>query len=256
MKIKSSNLNRLTRWEVFQLLSDALTFAKAAEASASSLYVARLNALNVAFEAFDKALVKERATSSAALVAAEDARDYAVRKLYALAVEYADYRFDAQKEAAALAVLKLFRPYGTGPEIARLPQDSETAILTNLLQDLETDTAAAHIAALGLEAVQASMKENNALFAEAQQERRKEQSEYVAGEVKSAREAAQEAFRVFCDTVNALVIVEGDENYARLVAQLNTLSDSYLSNVRQRQARKSGGTSDGETPALSEDSAE
>ena len=242
MKIKTTGLDRLTRWEAFQLFADALAFAEILNETMPQLFVTRVNELRTAFDAFDEALVRERNASPEALIAAEEARDYGIRKLYALLVEFSDYRFDAAKESAAQSLLQIFKPYGTGYDIARLRQDTETAVLTNLLQDLEKEQAVAHLAALGFSDIVVSVKENNTVFAESQQSRRDEQSQFIAGLVKSTRADAQLAFRAFIDAVNALVIVEGEEKYAKLVAQLNTLIDDYLSKARQRQGKKASDT--------------
>lgn len=248
MKIKKSNLTRLTRWEVFQLIADALAFANAAKEGLAELYVTVLSLLQTKFEAFDQALIQERRATPEGLIEADEARDYGVRKLQGLLEEYADYRLDAAKAAAANALLAVMKPYGTGYEIARMPQDSETATLTNLLQDLDKDANKAHVTALGFDALVAYTHENNQVFAQAQQTRRDEQSKYIAGLVKTTREEVQNAFRTFSETVNALAIVEGEEKYATLMGQLNTLIDTYLAKVKQRLA-----TSNNETDEVAPD---
>ena len=235
MKIKTSNLNRLTRWEVYQLIADALVFANAAQEGMSELYATILALLQAKFDAYDNALIQERNTTPEELTEADEARDYGIRKLSGLLEEYSDYRLDTGKATAATALLGAMRGYGTGSEIARMAQDTETARLTNLLQDLDKEENAAHVATLGLEPLVAYIRQHNNTFAEAQQTRRDEQSQYITGLVKATREEAQGAFRTFSETVNALAIVEGEEKYSTLMAQINTLIDDYIAKARQRQ---------------------
>lgn len=236
MKIKTSTLTRLTRLEVFQLIADALVFANALKEGMTELYVTALALLQTKFEAYDQALLQERASTPKGLIEAEEARDYGVRKLQGLLDEYADYRLDDAKAAAANALLAVMKPYGTGYEIARMSQDSETAAITNLLQDFDKEPNKAHLTTLGFQPLVNYINENNTVFAQAQQTRRDEQSKYIAGLVKTTREEVQNAFRTFSETVNALAIVEGEDKYATLTAQLNTLIDAYIAKAKQRQS--------------------
>jgi len=227
----------LTRWEAYQLLADALVFAEAANQSSSELYKTALEKLKTKYDAFDKALVQERSAAPEGLIAADEARDYGIRKLYALASEYADYQFDAQRTAAAAAVLQVFKPYGKASEIVRLRQDSETAVITNLLQELDKDEIKTYVSLLGLDALIDHIRQNNAIFEQLQQSRRDEQSQYVVGLSKAMRDEALDAFRAFCEAVNALALVEGGDKYAKLIGQLDTLISDYRNKALQRRAK-------------------
>ena len=227
----------LTRWEAYQLLADALVFAEAANQSSSELYKTALEKLKTKYDAFDKALVQERSAAPEGLIAADEARDYGIRKLYALASEYADYQFDAQRTAAAAAVLQVFKPYGKASEIVRLRQDSETAVITNLLQELDKDEIKTYVSLLGLDALIDHIRQNNAIFEQLQQSRRDEQSQYVVGLSKAMRDEALDAFRAFCEAVNALALVEGGDKYAKLIGQLDTLISDYRNKALQRRTK-------------------
>ena len=236
MRIKYQNLEKLTRWEVYQLLADAIAFAEAAKDGKGDLYLAVLIALQNKFKIFDEALVQEKATSSV-LPDAEERRDYGVRKLYALASEYADFRVDAAKETAAAVILAAFKPYGTGSEIARMAQDAETGVLTNLLQDFRKESVTAALQTLGLVPVAELIEANNQQFGTERLVQTEEKARFVAGAVKIARAEAQEAFRTFCETVNALIIVEGAEKYEMLVPQINTRIQDGIATAKQRVER-------------------
>lgn len=238
MKVSYSNLSRLTRWESFQFLADVLNFADSHEEGMPELYITKLAELRDAFNLYDDALVQERRTSPEGLIEAEENRDYAVRKIYTILREYSDYRFDKEKETAANGLLEVFRPYGTGNEIAKMAQDSETAVITNLLQDFMSAASQNNITTLALIPAIDYLSENNMLFAETQQSRRKETAEFVAGVVKTARANAQDEFMGFVDVVNALSIVEGEEKYAELKQTINSLLAGYVATAKQRTKKK------------------
>ena len=238
MKIKTSTLDRLSRWEAFQLLADVLAFAAVAKEDASELFKTVLNALQGKHAVYDQVLVKERSVAPEGLIAADEMRDYAVRKLYDVAELYSNYSFDTEKEAAANLILQTFKLYGTGRAIAGQRQDTETAIITNLLQDLANEPQKQAVSGLGATPIVDELERHNAVFSEAQQSRRDQQSQFVSGELKTARTEVQAAFRTFCNTINALAVVEGVEKYEKLIAQINTLVADYNAKARMRQNKK------------------
>ena len=234
MKISNTSLNRLTRWESFQFIDDVLSYADAHTDGMPELYTNKLAELTTAFEIFDEALVQEAKTASKALIAAEESRDFAVGKIYSICREYADYRFDTDKEEAANVVLSLFKPYGTGYEIARMAQDTESAVITNLLQDLTGEAGGESISKLNLADALDYLESANLQFMRQQRDRRQDKSEFVPGVVKTARADAQAQMMGFADVVNALTIVEGEAKYATLKQKINTLLSDYVARAKQR----------------------
>ena len=239
MNIKISNLNRLNRWESFQFMENALAHIESHEDETSALYTSKSVKLNTSFVAFDEALVLERKTSPEGLVEAEEERDYGVRKIYTILREYSDYRYDKNKETAANVLLDSFKPYGTGSIIAAMSQESETAVITNLLQDLiQKEGNLAHLELLDLTIAINSLKVKNLSFKESQNTRLGDQAQFVAGVVKTARNEAEKDFITFIDTVNALSIVEGPEKYTDLKQKLNALNKQFQTTAKQRKKKK------------------
>ena len=107
-------------------------------------FTTKLEELRTSFEIYDIELAQERRPSSEQLQQADESRDYTVRKLHQLIKDFSDYRFDTEKEQAAKSLLTIFKRYGTGSKIARLSQDSQTAVITNLLQELARDEVQQH----------------------------------------------------------------------------------------------------------------
>lgn len=241
MEIKVRSLDKLTRWEAFQFLKDALNFAEAAKNEKPELYLTHLGLVNNKFNAFDDALMQEsNSESSKEIAEGDEARDYGVRKLYAMVDEFADYRFDDAKAAAGKALLLVFKPYGTGSEIANMRQNDETAKISNLLQDLSKDTNKPHLELLGLTEIVEFINKNNSIFTEAKHSQTTEKSQRIVGLVKSTRLEALQAFNNFCKSVNALAIVEGEAKYTVLIGQLNTLIEDYLSKLSLRKKKDAG----------------
>lgn len=234
MKISFTSLDKLTRWESFQFLYDVVDFIDSHSEGMSELFNSKFAELDAAFKIYDQALVQEGRTAPEELIKAEERRDFAIRKIYSLLREYSDFPFDQNKENAAKSVLEVFKPYGTGNSIAAMAQDSETAVLTNLIQDFEKEGPEDNLDLLGLISIKDELKNDNLTFVAYQQQRRKDNAEFVGGVVKTARTDAQNEFISFVDLVNALAIVEGEEKYAALKQTINSLHKDIVNRAKQR----------------------
>ena len=239
MKITYSNIDRLTRWELHNLLTDVLIYADSHTDEMPELYTNKLAELDTAYKLYDDALVQEEKASTKSLLAAEDARDHAVRKIYNLIKEYSDFPYEQDKEDAAKHLLRVFKPYGTGSSIATMGQDSETSVLNNLFQDIEkSEETETCFVTLNLMYVLNELKHSNSIFAVLQRNRDVSQAEFVAGALKNARNDAQMEFLSYAEVVNALCIVEGNEKYAVLKQTVNSLLKKYVDRAKQRTKKK------------------
>ena len=239
MKITYSNIDRLTRWELHNLLTDVLIYADSHTDEMPELYTNKLAELDTAYKLYDDALVQEEKASTKSLLAAEDARDHAVRKIYNLIKEYADFPYEQDKEDAAKHLLRVFKPYGTGSSIAGMGQDPETSVLNNLFQDIEkSEETETCFVTLNLMYVLNELKHSNSIFAVLQRNRDVSQAEFVAGALKNARNDAQMEFLSYAEVVNALCIVEGNEKYAVLKQTVNSLLKKYVDRAKQRTKKK------------------
>lgn len=238
MNVKLYHLVRLSRWELFQLVFDALTFIDNHSQGMPLSFTNKVDELRSAFAIYDVEVALERKISTSEVFEAEQLRDYDVRKIYSLIYDYSDYRYDNKIEKAAQALLFIFEPYGTGSSISRMPQESQTAVLINLLQELEREAAQQHIATLRLtKAVQALSHSNN-YFIQSQRIRHKQEARYVTGVVKAARRDLTNHFLEFADVVNALAIIEGQEKYAELKKIMNELLKKYVTTARKRKRKQ------------------
>ena len=238
MNIRPYYLKMLSRWEIFQLLTDVLSLTDKISEDMPQTYTDKLGQLHTAFNIYDIEVMQESKPSPKQLLKAEEGRDYAIRKIYQLIRYYSNYRFNTNKEFAAKKLLRIFKSLGTGSKISRENQDTQTAMITNLLQELALEDAKQHIATLDLTDAVAALTMDNLIFDEEQNTRKKYLSNYVKGVVKDARADAEVAFLEFVDVVNALSVVEGPDKYADLKRKITTYVHYYVTQAKQRNKKK------------------
>lgn len=237
MNITFGSLDQLNRWESFQFLFDALALSDLEDMS--ELYNAKLAVFETSFNAFDEALMQERKVAPEQLIKAEEGRDLAIRKIYSLIREYAVFPYDPAKEDAANILLNFFKQFGSGSDIARLPQGEETALLVNFFQEIDkSEPIEQAFSTLGLTGALNELRNNNSTFIEMQRKRVQDDGLFVSGVVKTARTEAQNEFVAFTQMVNALALVEGPEKYVDLKRDINTLHKNTLDRFKQRTKKK------------------
>lgn len=238
MDIKLYELNRLSRWELFNLGYDALTYIDKHAQGKPPSFAEKHEALRKVFDIYDVEIAQQRQIFTDDLFEAQRLREYDIRKTYSIIFNYSDYRYDKNKEEAAQALMNIFKHYGTGSSISRMPQNTQTAIIINLLQELNREVAQQHIATLNLTEVVSSLAQSNAYFEKAQRTRLKLEANYVTGVVKSARTDLTNRFLEFVAVVNALAIIEGEEQYVALKQMLSAFVKKYVTKARQRKRKQ------------------
>jgi hypothetical protein len=112
----------------------------------------------------------------------------------------------------------------------------ETASFFNLIEELK-GALAADIALLGLGEWVTRIESNNNNFVELSQERFTEMSEKTELRMKDIRKGADPVCRSMFELIEALRLVNGDENYAKFVRDLNLHIDHFNNLIAQRQGR-------------------
>lgn len=121
--------------------------------------------------------------------------------------------------------------------------DKETGLLLNFTADL-VGKYAEQVAKLGLTMYVTALKEANDSLHELTTERTDERSVQVAGALKAARAATDEAYRNLVKRVNALWIVEYDEAYDEFINYVNTEIKHYKEEVLTSKKKKTTSTED------------
>ena len=238
MNIKLYALKMMNRWEVFQIFTDSLAFIDKLTEEMPETFTKKVEQFRKAYDIYDEKIVEEYRPTPRELVEAEEGLEYAIRKIYQLIRYYSDYRFDLEKETAGKALLHIFKSYGTGSYISRQNQYTKTGMIMNLLQDLAKDIPKQHIATLQLTDAVVALGTNNEVFIREQHTLNKIKSKFVPGVARKARMNAQNEYMELVELINALAVVEGEEKYAKLKLQLNTLMKKNMAKVRQRTKKK------------------
>ena len=238
MKIAAYTLDRINRWEVFQLMSDVLRYLEQNFDEMPESFRDKLSDMRTAFDIYDEELVQERRPSVERLLDADNERMHAISTIYKVLRVYIHYKYSKEKQVAAKGLSKIFKLYGSSREINRKGQDTKSAMITNLLQDLSEELPQQHISTLNLEDAISALKTNNLSFLKEQRARNDFHALYVTGVVKNARRAVQKEFMELVSIINALAVVEGQEKYAEMKKMISIIVREYLTTARMRTKKR------------------
>lgn len=238
MTVFPSILYRLNQWEIFQFLSYVLMAAERNADEMPPSYHEKVSKLRTAFEIYDIEIAQERRPSVKRLLEVEEERNQAIRTMYNVLRTYADYKYSEEKMTAAKGLLKIFKFFGSGRKISRADQETKTAMITNLLQELSTEAAQQFIVTLDLTNVVVALETNNLIFKKEQRMRIQFLGRYVTNVAKNARADAQKEFMEWVQLVNSLAVVEGPEKYVALKQYINVLVKEYVATMRQRTKKR------------------
>ena len=238
MNVSTTTFHRFTRWELFQFMFEALSFIEERANEMPETFESKSNELRDAFDIYDIEVANDRRHSAKQLKEVEELRDYAIRKIYEVIRTYSNYTFAPEKEVAAKGLLVIFKRYGSGRKISRSDQDTQTAMLKNLLQELARADAVQHLSTLHLTDAVAALTTHNQAFEREQRIRNTANAHYVTEVAKNARMDVQNEFVAFVDVLNALAILEGPQKYVELKQNLNQLLKNYKALVRKRTKKK------------------
>lgn len=133
----------------------------------------------------------------------------------------------------ARKVKAIFDKYG---DPTKLPQIQESAVLHNLLQDLQAlseDLKTDLNLSVWIEALETAEQ----IYLYASEQRSKEEMARRVGVVKQARAAAEEAYQIVVLTVNSLAVVKGEEPYAEFIDYTNNLIERQRIVLKTRATR-------------------
>ncbi len=186
-----------------------------------------------ALKAFDDALKATALDPTAATTTDTDhARDAAWRGARNYTKAMCVYP-DETVAAYAVEAESIFDKYGDPTNLA---QTEESGLLHNLVQDLEALDASKRTA-LALDVWIADVKAKEEAFLAAVAERTEAEAARQTGIVKETRTAAEDAYRSLVEAVNALVVVNGEADYATFIDHVNALIDRQKTVLKSRSTR-------------------
>ena len=240
-KVKSFNVSHLRTEENFGFQMDVKALAESLpttgdldaeglpEASVAILTEA-VNGHTAAVTALDDALKDSASVSSSTLAAeAEQGRDGAWRGLNNYVKAMTAYP-EGTVAAEALAVKALIDKYGDPTD---KPQTEESGILHNLIQDLENGKEGS-FPNLQVDVWVTDLKNKNQRFLDFSKMLTEEEAARQVGIVKEKILWVNEAYRKLIDTVNAMVLLNGEAEFASFIDQMNILIDRQKTVLKAR----------------------
>lgn len=205
---------------------------------------AMVDSYGAAVQAFDNSLVKETKNSNTEKLKQADEdfdRLYVDSHAYARAISVHPVTTVAEQGKQLLAIFEKYK------NITRMSYSEEYANAHHFLQDLE---------ALGIETIEAlhflpwyeQLTLLNARFNVLRNAKDSEKSTRTTGLTKQCREAADEAYKVFAQRINALVIINGEEGYAEFIDLVNTYIAELQANIKARETRSTNKKEDPTEP--------
>ncbi|MCX6270433.1 MAG: DUF6261 family protein [Bacteroidetes bacterium] len=192
------------------------------------------------FAPFPDLLKKEKETleiirksaATALLAEADHERDNLIRGLI-FGVKSALYHFDEEKQSAAERVKILFDQFGN---IAVKPYAEETSAVNKLLEDLK-GSYAADVALLNLSDWIPELTARNQEFDILMKTRYTEDAGKTGLQMKQARKVLDAVYHSITDQITALILINGDTEYAFFVAELNARVVKYNTILARRKGR-------------------
>ncbi|MDR3246531.1 MAG: DUF6261 family protein [Prevotellaceae bacterium] len=143
--------------------------------------------------------------------------------------------FNEDVKHAAVQLQIVFDHYGN---VARLPNDEETASIYNMLQELKGPYAA-QINTLRLNEWVEELEKNNTTFQLLVAERNSEESMRSSLRMKEIRKEGDALYRKMVERLEALMLIYGEEPYAAFVDEWNNVVKHYNNIIAARKGRAS-----------------
>ena len=183
------------------------------------------------YNAEDEALVKiVKNTFTTERIAADRQRDMTYRGM-ADTLKGALNHFDPEIHEAARRLTIVFDTYGN---VAKLPLNEESSAIYNLIQDLRmkyvSDTNK-----LNLTSWIDQLDIDNKAYEQLVMGGYEEEATKTELKAKTTRTDIDNTVRLIIERIEALMVVEGEANYAEFVRRLNIQFDKYANTLAQRK---------------------
>jgi hypothetical protein len=224
--IANLQVQKLRNSEFIQFVNDTLSIVSLNDPQAL-LVLNQFNALTAEKTILETLFNKEQASAlTNELIALDDQRDNVLNGIIALVTGYT-YSLDPVQKKSAIALQTNITSYGTG--IARENYQSETAIITNLLDDWNTKSElAAAIVMLNLSGWQTQLTVSNSAFNAKYLARTQEMGSASPDSLKEKRAVATTAYNDLRDFINSyFTINKGAAPFGKVTNELNALIDQY-----------------------------
>jgi hypothetical protein len=187
-----------------------------------------------AYEAEDAASkVEQGSLETKTITESDEYRDVLERGFYKF-IESQTMSFDAAIRTAAEHILRKLDQYG---DLRNLPYNKETDNIRTRNAELHTNYAADLTTAQANEWI-TKIDEANEEFDSHFGTRANELAARISGNVRNARILVDPAYQAIVNQINALVLVEGEANYAEFIDRVNYYINYYKTGIAARRGRK------------------
>ena len=231
MKIKRVDFSKLRNNEHFQCQTEFKALVEEFDPAAMKLNPLYSETYVSLYKAEDEALLKIiKNTFSELRSDADRQRDQTFRGTVDM-LNAGSNHFDPQVQEAARRMKIVFDRFGN---VAKLPLNEETSAIYNLVQEV-TENQDADADKLGLMPWINKLNADNKAYEALVKSGYEEEAAKTELKVKTTRADVDGAVRQIIERVEALIVIEGEADYAEFVRRLNLIFDRYANTLAQRQ---------------------
>ena len=211
------NLTKLRLMNFYQVMTNVQLFLSQEDLETLKLKDAA-KVFDEKYKAFDAAVQPMRGdVDTKELNKLDERRDKALIGLYGHVRVFTGFPEEA-KATAAQQLQAILLKYDKAPQTK--PLREETAIVSNVVSDLEVADAKAKLTLIGAEKWLDELKDANKKF-EAAYNARTQRNMDLVGQTKEKRIALDDEYRRLAHTINALATLGGEAPYKRLMNSIN-----------------------------------
>ena len=211
------NLTKLRLMNFYQVMTNVQLFLSQEDLETLKLKDAA-KVFDEKYKAFDAAVQPMRGdVDTKELNKLDERRDKALIGLYGHVRVFTGFPEEA-KATAAQQLQAILLKYDKAPQTK--PLREETAIVSNVVSDLEVADAKAKLTLIGADKWLDELKDANKKF-EAAYNARTQRNMDLVGQTKEKRIALDDEYRRLAHTINALATLGGEAPYKRLMSSIN-----------------------------------
>ncbi len=232
MKINALNLSRLRNAEHLQFNSDFITLVN--KFTPAKLGIDKL------FKKFQPVISQENETlnvvtksaTTNTLAEADEARDDTFKGIRDVVKGYT-HHYKNDMKAAAKKVKIVFDTYGN---IAVNSYNQETAEISALVSELQS-IYKKELQTIGLTEWVSEFKKENDIFDDIKNNRYSEEASKIGDNMKEIRSNADALYSAIAERIDAMIVINGEENFKEFVNELNLRITTYNSTISARQGK-------------------
>ena len=238
------NLTKLRLMNFYQVMTNVQLFLSQEDLETLKLKDAA-KVFDEKYKAFDAAVQPMRGdVDTKELNKLDERRDKALIGLYGHVRVFTGFPEEA-KATAAQQLQAILLKYDKAPQTK--PLREETAIISNVVSDLEVADAKAKLTLIGADKWLDELKDANKKF-EAAYNARTQRNMDLVGQTKEKRIALDDEYRRLAHTINALATLGGEAPYKRLMSSIN--ADIQQALLAERPETKKKEPKDPKEPKL------